>query len=365
MNDTITLVPGIEVGHCYDEEGLTGCTAVVLKEGSTVGVDIRGGAPGCYNTACFRHTTQRETADAIFLTGGSFFGLDVGQGVRKCLEDRGRGWDTGFGMMPCVAGAVIFDLRVAKKGLHPNAEMGYSACENASSNPVVEGNVGAGIGATCGKLLGMEHCMKGGLGSSASSFANGLHLGAVAVVNCIGNVFDADTGRTIAGTRRKDGKGFHEARELFSDLSHRLPTSGGIGENTTIGIVVANVRLRQKEAAKVAEMAHDGLARAIRPAHTLADGDTIFAVATGELDLPPPTPLSLAPGPRFKQEKSSLLAQHMDRPNFITHIGHLASEEMTKAVLRAVGKARSVKGIPSASEYQQGQSSDHSGAGHH
>ncbi|KON29828.1 hypothetical protein AC482_05475 [miscellaneous Crenarchaeota group-15 archaeon DG-45] len=350
MNDTITSVTGIEVGHAHDEEGLTGCTVAVLREGSIVGVDIRGGAPGSYNTACFRHTTQRETADAIFLSGGSFFGLDVGAGARRCLEARGRGWDTGSGNMPCVAGAIIFDLRVARPGLHPDERMGYSACEAAGPGPAAEGNVGAGSGATCGKLLGMELCMKGGLGSSAEAFPSGLQVGALAVVNCLGNVFDLEAGRTVAGTRREDARGFYEARELFSSLRRPLPRSTGPGENTTIGIVATNASLRQKEAARVAEMAHDGLARAIRPVHTLGDGDTVFAVATGELGLPPPSALSLAPGPMFEEEESPL-AERMDRANYVSFLGHLCSEQMRRAVLRGVMKAASVRDIPAASDY--------------
>lgn len=351
MNDTISSIHGIEIGHAYDEEGLTGCTVAILKEGSTVGVDVRGGAPGSYNATCFQHTTQRETADAIFLSGGSFFGLDVAGGVRKCLEDKGRGWDMGFGNMPCVAGAIIFDLRVARKGLHPDAEMGYLACDKADSKPVSEGNVGAGIGATCGKLLGIDYCMKGGLGSSAVNFPNGLQVGALAVVNCIGNVFDISTGKTIAGTRREDGKGFYEIFELFSSLKNPLLKATNAFENTTIGIVGTNAKLSKKEATKIAEMSHDGLARAIRPSHTLSDGDTIYAVATGALELPTSTPLSLALGPRFAEEKPSPLSQFMDRSHFISYIGHLTSEEMRKAVLRAVIKAKSVKGIPSVSDY--------------
>ena len=351
MNDTISSIHGIEIGHAYDEEGLTGCTVALLKEGSIVGVDIRGGAPGSYNAACFQHTTQRETADAIFLSGGSFFGLDVAAGVRKCLEDKGRGWDTGFGYMPCVTGAIIFDLRVAQKGLHPDAEMGYRACDEADSKPFSEGNIGAGIGATCGKLLGMDSCMKGGLGSSAVTFPNGLQVGALAVVNCVGNVFDVDTGKTMAGTRREDGKGFYELFELFSSLKNPVPEAVNAFENTTIGIVGTNTRLNKKEATKIAEMAHDGLARSIRPVHTLSDGDTIYAVATGELELPPSSPLSLALGPKNDDDGSSPLSKFMDRSHFISYLGHLSSEEMRKAVLRAIINAKSVKEIPSFSDY--------------
>jgi L-aminopeptidase/D-esterase-like protein len=351
MNNTISAVPGIKIGHTHNEQGVTGCTVAVLPEGSTVGVDIRGGAPGSYNAACFQHTTQRETADAIFFSGGSFFGLDVAPGVRNCLGKKGRGMDTGYGLMPCVTGAIIFDLRVAQVGVHPGAKMGYAACETAASTPVAEGNVGAGIGATCGKLLGQDYWMKGGLGSSATQYPNTLHVGALAVVNCLGNVFDMETNRTIAGTRKADGSGFYELPELFSALKHPLPGMTSPIENTTIGMVATNVKLTKKEATKIAEMAHNGLARSIRPVHTLADGDTIYAVATGELELPPSIPISLVSGPRLTDDESSPLAQFTDRSRLISFIGHLASEEMRKAVLRAVLKAKTVKEIPSASDF--------------
>jgi L-aminopeptidase/D-esterase-like protein len=351
MKTTISAVSGIKIGHAQDEQRLTGCTVAVLPEGATVGVDIRGGAPGSYNAACFQHTTQRETADAIFFAGGSFFGLDVAPGVRKCLKEKGRGMDTGYGLMPCVTGAIIFDLRVAQVGVHPGAKMGYEACENATSTPVAEGNVGAGIGATCGKLLGQEYWMKGGLGSSAMQYPNKLQVGALAVVNCLGNVFDLETNKTIAGTRKKEGGGFYELSELFTTLQQPLPQTTSATENTTIGMVATNVKLTKKEATKVAEMAHNGLARSIRPVHTLADGDTIYAVATGELELPPSIPISLVSGPRLPDDSSSPLAQFTDRSRLISFIGHLASEEMRKAVIRAVCAAKSVKGIPSASDF--------------
>jgi len=351
MNNTVSFIDGIKVGQTGKSSELTGCTVAVLGEGASVGVDIRGGAPGSYNFGCFLPTTQRETADAIFLSGGSFFGLDVAKGVRDFLVDSERGWDTGRGVMPCVAGAIIYDLEVADMGVHPDEDMGYEAAKRASSDPVSEGNYGAGLGATCGKLLGMDSCMKGGVGSSISVFRNGLQVGAIAVVNCVGNVFDYCEGRTVAGTRREDGKGFLEPEELYNSLSFPLPATPHMDMNTTIGLVATNVKITKKEATKIAEMSHDGLARAINPIHTLRDGDTIFAVGTGELSLPPVNPLSLARGPKFHDEEDTPLSEFMDRSNFISFIGHLASEEIRKSVVRAVLNADSVEGIPSAKDY--------------
>jgi L-aminopeptidase/D-esterase-like protein len=351
MNDTVSLINGVEIGQTGTREGLTGCTVALLKEGATVGIDIRGGAPGSYNFGCFLPTTQRETADAVFLSGGSFFGLDVAKGVRDFLVDIERGWDTGRGVMPCVTGAIIYDLQVAGEGIHPDADMGYEACSKACSDPVSEGNYGAGLGATCGKLLGMDLCMKGGVGSSVSVFSNGLQVGALTVVNCVGNVFDIKGDRIIAGTRRGDGTGFLDPYELFDSLGFLLPNTSFPDLNTTIGLVATNVKITKKEASKIAEMSHDGLARSIKPIHTLRDGDTIFAVGTGELSLPSGSALSLARGPKFPDEEDNLLSEFMDRSNFISYIGHLASEEIRKSVLRAVMNAESIEGIPSAQDY--------------
>jgi len=314
VNDTIAAVPGIKVGHAHYEEALTGCTVVLLERDCVVGVDVRGGNPGSYNVSCFQGTTTVESADAIFLSGGSWFGLDVAKGVRQYLMDKGIGWDTGFGIMPCVTGAIIFDLAVAKHGTRPDAKLGYVAAANASEDPIAEGNVGAGTGATVGKMLGMDRCMKGGVGSSKVALDNGLCVGALVVVNSMGNVSDPNTGKTIAGTRGKNGKDFVEAIDLPPTIQFGL---GNAGENTTIGIVGTNAKLSYKEAIKMAEMAQDGIARAIRPAHTTMDGDLIYAVATGTFE---------------------------EKPLF-DYAAHLASEQMAEAIVRAVRKAKSVGSI--------------------
>lgn len=311
MNDTITAIHGIKVGHAHYEEALTGCTVILLEKNCVVGVDVRGGNPGDYNVSCFQGTTTVESADAIFFSGGSWFGLDVAKGVTQYLVEKGKGWDTGFGILPCVTGAIIFDLAVAKPGIRPDAKLGYAAAANASNQPVAEGNVGAGIGATVGKLLGMDRCMKGGVGSSVIALDNGLCVGALAVVNSLGNVFDPKTGKTIAGTRTKDGRGFIEAEDSRFGL-------GRIEKNTTLGIVATNAMLSYKQVTKMAEMAQDGIARCIRPSHTTLDGDLIYAVATSTFE-----------------------------GKFIfDYVAHLASDQMTKAIIRGVRKAKSVGFIP-------------------
>lgn len=311
MNDTITAIPGIKVGHAHNEEALTGCTVMILEKDCVVGVDVRGGNPGDYNICCFQKTTVVESADAIFFSGGSWFGLDVAKGVTEYLVEKGKGYDTGFGILPCVTGAILFDLAVAKRGVRPDAKFGYAAAANASSQPVVEGNVGAGIGATVGKLLGMSRCMKGGIGSSVIALDNGLCVGALAIVNSLGNIFDPSTGKTIAGARRTDGKGFIEATDLHPNVRFGL---GHAERNTTLGIVATNAKLSYKQAVKMAEMAQDGIARSIRPAHTTLDGDLIYSVATNTFE---------------------------GKFNF-DYVAHLASDQLAKAIVRAVRKAKSV-----------------------
>lgn len=339
MNDTITLVDGVRVGHCHDSGRLTGVSVVVLDEGCVVGVDVRGGAPGTYDVAGFGLGALRDSVDAVFISGGSAFGLDVAGGVKKALIEMGRGFEIPSGRLPLVAGGIIYDLGVAK-GL-PDSEMGYLACRNAGSGPVEMGSVGAGIGATVGKMLGLEYCMRGGLGSYAFRLPGGVVVGALVVVNCFGNVFDLETGRVLAGVRRRDGKGFVEVHDVIGMLSG----AGGFGIvslNTTVGVVATNVRLNRSEVARVAVMSHDGLARAIRPVHTFLDGDVMFAVSTGKVDLPE------IPG--LGGEKSPF--KRLDgRSYLVSLIGEVAAEAVRRSVLRAVLKAKSIKGIPSASDY--------------
>jgi L-aminopeptidase/D-esterase-like protein len=319
-NDTITLIPGITVGHAQDQAALTGCTVILFRQAAVTGVDVRGGMPATFGTTSIGATRTNERRNAVFLSGGSTFGLDVARGILRYLEERGTGWRTSHGVVPAVSGAILYDLAIGRNDVRPDAEMGYEACCAANERPVDEGSVGAGTGATVGKLLGMARAAKGGIGSTGVRLENGLIVGAIVAVNAVGNVFDLETARTIAGTRGQSGQGFVELEDLLPGLldpAHAFPPpAGGRASNTTIGLVATNARLSHKETIKVAEMAHDGLARSIRPVHMSADGDTIFAAATGELP-----------------------ARH-------DVVGHLAAEELRKAVLRAVRRARSAGGFP-------------------
>jgi L-aminopeptidase/D-esterase-like protein len=320
-NDTITLVPGITVGHAQDETALTGCTVILLGDGAVTGVDVRGGMPATFGTTSIGPTRTNERRNAVFFSGGSTFGLDVARGIMRYLEERGIGWPTSHGIVPAVCGAILYDLGIGRNDVRPDAEMGLRACRAARELPVEEGAVGAGTGATVGKLRGMARATKGGLGSSAVRFPNGLAVGAIVAVNSIGNIFDWETGTTIAGARRDDGQGFVELEDLLPELLDPVrpfptPPPQGPGGNTTIGLVATNAALSHKETIKIAEMGHDGLARAIRPVHMSADGDTIFAAATGEIP-----------------------ARH-------DVVGHVAAEMLRRAILRAVRKARSAGGFP-------------------
>jgi len=272
-NDTITAIQGIRVGHASDMHARTGCTVVLCESGAVAGVDVRGSAPGTRETDAIRPGRLVREAHAILLTGGSAFGLDATGGVMRYLEERGVGFPVGALRVPIVPAAVIFDLGVGDPHIRPDAAMGYSACEAADCAPVQMGAVGVGTGATVGKVVGCA-ASPGGLGSAVSSRAGGLIVGAVVAVNAVGNVVGSD-GAIIAGARDPDTGEFVDVTDSRSNAQ--------AGANTTIGVVATNAILSPAEAGRVASTAHDGLARAIRPAHTLYDGDTIFALATGAL----------------------------------------------------------------------------------
>ena len=278
MNSTITAVSGIRVGHAQADEALTGCTVILCEDGAVGGVDQRGGAPGTRETDLLRPLHRVEKVHGVLLTGGSAFGLDATAGVMRYLEERGVGFDVGVARVPIVPAAVIFDLAIGRADVRPDAAMAYQACLNATADPVIEGSMGAGMGATVGKILGMPNATKSGVGSACIEIANGLFVGAIAVVNALGDVIDPRTGAIIAGARSEDG--FVDTLQIMRQFQAVASASAS---NTIIGVVATNAKLSKEEANKVAQMAHDGLARAVRPAHTMYDGDTIFALSTGDV----------------------------------------------------------------------------------
>lgn len=289
MNNSIIDVPGIRVGHAHDEEALTGCTVVLCEAGAVGGVDQRGGAPGTRETDTLYPMRLIQKVHAITLAGGSAFGLDAAGGVVKYLEERGIGFDVGVVRVPIVPSAIIFDLSIGRSDVRPDATMGYQACLNASDALLEEGNFGAGCGATVGKILGIRNAMKAGIGSSSITLAGDVVVGAIAVVNAFGDVINSRDQSILAGAlrnpispgRRIQASDFADTLEVMRYLiSNQI--SFNSQENTVIGVVATNAALNKEQVNKVAQMAHDGLARAIRPAHTMVDGDTIFALSLGD-----------------------------------------------------------------------------------
>ncbi len=285
----LTAVAGLKVGQHTLAARPTGCTVVVAEAGAVAGVDVRGAAPGTRETDLLNPLNLVDTVHAIVLSGGSAFGLDAASGVMRYLEERKIGFPTAYGVVPIVPAAILFDLGVGDPKVRPGADCGYAAASSASAGPIEEGNVGAGAGATIGKTMGMERAMKGGIGTAAISLPDGLTVAALVAVNAYGDVVDPATGRVVAGVRTEDGRGLADARVLLRST-------------------------------KVAQMAHDGLARSITPVHSLADGDTLFALSTGTL------------------------AGDAD----VSRIGALAAEAVADAVLRAVRAAKGLPGLPAA-----------------
>ena len=325
MNNSITDVPGVLVGHATDLDALTGCTAILVEGGAVAGVDQRGGAPGTRETDALHPMHLVDKAHAVVLAGGSAFGLDAASGAMRFLEEKGIGFDTGFARVPIVPAAVLFDLGIGKANVRPDAEMGYQACKNASKLPAEEGNVGAGAGATVGKIFGMRQAMKSGLGSASTDLGGGLVIGAIIATNAFGDVIDPQTGMIIAGARAIDKSAdppFLDTLETMKSLLGKTVLHFSSQHNTVIGVVATNAKLTKEEVNKVAQMAHNGLARTIRPAHTMFDGDTLFALATGK-----------------KKADVNL-------------IGAYAAECVAAAVLRSVQQAKPVAGLPTANDYR-------------
>jgi L-aminopeptidase/D-esterase-like protein len=275
---SITDVQGLKVGHHTDSRRPTGCTVVLCETGVTCGVDVRGAAPGTRETDLLAPGNLVDRVHALLLAGGSSFGLDAASGVMRWLDERGHGFAVGPARVPIVPAAVLFDLWLGDARIRPDAQAGNAACEAASTDMPAQGNVGAGAGATVGKLFGIAHAMKGGIGT-ASIEANGVRIAALVAVNAVGDVIDPATNRVVAGSRQLDGR---TPRRITAALARGLmPPNILAGAATTIGIVATDAALDKAQCSRLATMAHDGLARCIDPVHTASDGDTLFALATG------------------------------------------------------------------------------------
>jgi L-aminopeptidase/D-esterase-like protein len=314
----LTAVQGLKVGHVTLTQRPTGCTVVTAEKGATAGVDVRGSAPGTRETDLLDPTATVDQVHAIVLAGGSAFGLDAASGAMRALEQRGVGVKFGGAVVPIVPAAILFDLSVGDGAIRPGADCGYAAVQAASDGPIAEGNVGAGAGATIGKMAGRGRAMKGGLGTASIVLPDGLVVAALVAVNARGDVVDPATGRTVAGMRTEDGQGLADVRAWLR--VPRKPPAAEPLQHTTIGVVATNAALTKAQATKVAQMAHDGFARAIVPSHTTNDGDAIFALATG----------------------TRAGAADVDT------IGALAADAMADAILRAVRAATGIPGYPAA-----------------
>ncbi len=276
----ITDVAGIEVGHFTDPRRPTGCSVVIAREGAVAGVDVRGAAPGTRETDLLAPGNLVEQVHAIMLAGGSAWGLEAATGAVRWLEQHGVGLDVGVGRLPLVPAAVLFDLHVGDMKVRPDAVAGYAACAAATHKPPAEGNVGAGAGAVVGKMFGLQHAMKGGVGTASVTVA-GVTVGALIACNAVGDVVDPDTGRPLAGARAADGLTLRDTRHAL--LRGEPPHPLLAGSNTTIGVIATDARLTKVQAQRLAVAGHDGLARSINPVHTMSDGDTLFTLATGHV----------------------------------------------------------------------------------
>jgi len=313
-NKTLTAVPGIKVGHYTLAERPTGCTVVLIESGATAGVDVRGAAPATRDTDLLNPVKMVERIFGVALSGGSLFGLSTGDGVLRYLEEKNVGIVYGSRHIPIVPGASIFDLGVGDARIRPTADCGYRAAQAATSAPVAEGSIGAGAGATLGKIAGMEHAMKSGVGTAAIEMPNGLIVAALVIANPLGDVIDPADGRIVAGARDAGGRGFADARRLVRSGAPR----GRIGDNSTIGVIATNAKLSKAQASYLAQMTDDGYARAIWPIHTIVDGDAVFAIATGT---------------------------RAGDPDMIA-LGSLAADVMATAVIRAATQATGVPNFP-------------------
>jgi L-aminopeptidase/D-esterase-like protein len=326
--NAITDVAGIKVGHAHDLQALTGCTVILTENGAVGGIDQRGGAPGTRETDALQTMHLVENVHGILLSGGSAFGLQAAGGVMRYLEERQVGFNAGAARVPIVPAAILFDLGVGRADVRPDSEMGYQACLNASAEPPEEGNVGAGAGATVGKILGIGQAMKSGIGSASLYLGRGVVVGAIAAVNALGDIIDPSSGAIIAGARslqrgplRIGEPGyFADTMKVMRTMVGRTVLAFAMREHTVIAVVASNARLNKEQTNKVAQMAQDGIARAVRPAHTMLDGDTVFALSTGKVKAD------------------------------VNIVGAFGAEVLAQAILKAVRSARSVGELPGAAD---------------
>jgi L-aminopeptidase/D-esterase-like protein len=323
---TPTSIEGIRVGHAQDMDALTGCTVILCEAGAVGGIDQRGGAPGTRETDALHPIHLVDKVHAVVLSGGSAFGLESATGVMRYLEEREVGFPTPAAKVPIVPAAIFYDLGLGQSNRRPDAAMGYQACQNANTNPPAEGNVGAGTGATVGKILGIDQATKSGIGCAGLELGNGALIAAIVAVNAFGDVVDPHTDKIVAGTRSVPGapqpgevSPFAGTLEVLKAMAGGVQLGFSRQENTVIGVVVSNAHLNKEQTNKVAQMAHDGIARTIVPAHTMLDGDTIFALSTGEIEVD------------------------------VNLVGACAAQVFSQAILQAVWQAQPAAGLPSAS----------------
>ncbi len=312
MNEIgIMEVGGFRVGHAQDLEAATGCTVILCDRMSPAGLDVRGGGPASRESQILNPVAAAEGINAVLLSGGSAFGLDAAGGVQRYLEQRDIGFDVGVTKVPLVSQSCLFDLTVGRKDVRPTAKMAYEACENASYDAPAEGNVGAGTGCSIGKYRGMDRAMKSGFGTCAFQ-VGALKVGALVAVNALGDVYGPD-GRQVAGLLNQEKTGLSSTlEEMFSEVTLAENLFAG---NTTLGVVVTNAKFQKTQLCKIAGMTHNGYARAIRPVHTTADGDSIYALSLGDVR------------------------------GDLNVVGALAAKAMEQAILRAVQAAKSAYGL--------------------
>lgn len=317
---SINDIQNFAIGQAQDFDAATGCTVIICEDGAVCGVDVRGGSPGTRDTDALNPINNRKVVHAVLLSGGSAFGLDAAGGVMKYLEEHKIGRDVGVTVVPNVCAAILFDLKCGDHKIRPDEKMGYEACINAFSNEALKsGNFGAGTGATIGKIRGGAYAMKGGVGKSAFRHEN-LFVGAIMAVNCVGDIFDSKTGKILAGARADDGKTFIGSESVILDEYERK--TDFFSGNTIIGCIITNAKLDKAQATKLASLGQNGLARAVRPAHSIYDGDTVFAMCTGEVSAT------------------------------LDAVGILAAMAVEEAIIDAVRNADSLGGFPALKDLQ-------------